>query len=108
MLVAACHTPLLIRLLPCCSSLTDRPHNVNCGPHLPSRSPSNPPAPFLLPSTLPVCAAPGRFISYDPQIPKELLDNGGPRTGKMDINNTLGHFELVNYQIKQVGRGPGG
>jgi hypothetical protein len=48
------------------------------------------------------CLCAGGFIAYDPQIPKELLDNGGPQTHKMDINNTIGHFNLVNYQLKQV------
>lgn len=40
---------------------------------------------------------------YEPHIPKELMAAGGPRTGKMDINNTLGHFDLVNHQLKEVG-----
>jgi hypothetical protein len=39
---------------------------------------------------------------YEPHIPKELLDSGGPRTGKMDIANTQGHFALVNHQLKEV------
>jgi hypothetical protein len=43
------------------------------------------------------------FLAYESSIPKALLDAGGPRTGKMDINNTIGHFELVNYQLKEVG-----
>jgi hypothetical protein len=42
------------------------------------------------------------FLAYESSIPKALLDTGGPRTGKMDINNTIGHFELVNYQLKEV------
>lgn len=42
------------------------------------------------------------FITYDSQIPKQLLDSGGPRTKQMDINNTVGHFELLNYQLKEV------
>jgi hypothetical protein len=45
---------------------------------------------------------PDGFLAYDSSIPKALLDSGGPRTGKMDINNTIGHFELVNYQLKEV------
>jgi hypothetical protein len=43
------------------------------------------------------------FLAYESSIPKALIDAGGPRTGKMDINNTIGHFELVNYQLKEVG-----
>ncbi|KAI8466122.1 MAG: nucleotide-diphospho-sugar transferase-domain-containing protein [Monoraphidium minutum] len=45
---------------------------------------------------------PGGFITFDPHIPKDLLDKAGPRTGKMDLANTAGHFELVNYQLKQL------
>jgi len=41
-------------------------------------------------------------MQYEPHIPKELLESAGPRTGKMDINNTQGHFALVNYQLKEV------
>jgi hypothetical protein len=44
------------------------------------------------------------FLAYESSIPKALLDAGGPCTGKMDINNTIGHFELVNYQLKEVRR----
>lgn len=42
------------------------------------------------------------FITYDSHIPKHLLDNGGPRTNTMDINNTIGHFELMNHQLREV------
>ncbi|KAF6261030.1 hypothetical protein COO60DRAFT_1503789, partial [Scenedesmus sp. NREL 46B-D3] len=34
------------------------------------------------------------FLAYESSIPKALLDGAGPRTGKMDINNTIGHFHL--------------
>lgn len=46
---------------------------------------------------------PGGFLTFDPHIPQALLDKAGPQTGLMDIANTVGHFELVNYQLKQVG-----
>lgn len=49
------------------------------------------------------CFPAAGFILYDSHIPKQLLDSGGPRTNQMDINNTLGHFDLVNYQLKEVG-----
>jgi hypothetical protein len=39
---------------------------------------------------------------YEPTIPKKLLEAAGPATGKMDIDNTRGHFALVNHQIKEV------
>jgi hypothetical protein len=39
---------------------------------------------------------------YEPHIPQELLAAAGPGTGKMDVNNTLGHFALVNHQLKEV------
>lgn len=39
---------------------------------------------------------------YEPHIPKGLLSAAGPATGKMDINNTQGHFALVNHQLKEV------
>eukprot|EP00882_Tetradesmus_deserticola_P016394 GHRQ01017508.1.p1 GENE.GHRQ01017508.1~~GHRQ01017508.1.p1 ORF type:complete len:452 (+),score=165.32 GHRQ01017508.1:1428-2783(+) len=42
------------------------------------------------------------FLAYESSLPKALLDAAGPRTGKMDINNTIGHFELVNYQLKEL------
>uniref|UniRef100_A0A383W3X9 Nucleotide-diphospho-sugar transferase domain-containing protein n=1 Tax=Tetradesmus obliquus TaxID=3088 RepID=A0A383W3X9_TETOB len=42
------------------------------------------------------------FLAYESSIPRALLDGAGPRTGKMDINNTIGHFELVNYQLKEL------
>lgn len=35
-------------------------------------------------------------------IPSNLLARGKPLTGKMDLDNVQGHFELVNYQLKQV------
>lgn len=42
------------------------------------------------------------FMYYEPQVPKELLAAAGPRTGKMDLANTAGHFALVNHQLKEV------
>jgi hypothetical protein len=44
----------------------------------------------------------GGFLAYESTVPAELLQNGGPRTGKMDIQNTIGHFDLVNFQLKEV------
>eukprot|EP00878_Enallax_costatus_P007175 GHUV01007519.1.p1 GENE.GHUV01007519.1~~GHUV01007519.1.p1 ORF type:complete len:671 (+),score=160.19 GHUV01007519.1:272-2284(+) len=44
----------------------------------------------------------GGFIAYESHIPQHLMDTGGPRTNQMDINNTVGHFDLVNYQLKEL------
>lgn len=54
-----------------------------------------PPPPFC-------CLPPDGFMLYAPHIPQELLAKGGPATGKMDVNNTLGHFALINHQLKEV------
>lgn len=48
-------------------------------------------------------------MMYDPALPPALLNASGPRTKDFTLANTLGHFELVNYQLLQVkGRGLGG
>lgn len=58
-----------------------------------------------LPAVMMFNTAPDGFLAYESSIPRALLDGAGPRTGKMDINNTIGHFELVNYQLKEVRSG---
>lgn len=50
---------------------------------------------------LPTLSAAG-FLTYVPHVPKALLAVAGPRTHKMDLDNTLGHFDLVNHQLKEV------
>jgi len=57
------------------------------------RSPPNQPQPH---------PTPGGFLTFTPQIPQSLLDRAGPRTNTMALDNTLGHFELVNHQLKQL------
>lgn len=44
----------------------------------------------------------GGFLAFDLDLPKELLANAGPRTGKADLANAEGHFKLVNHQLAQV------
>lgn len=64
------------------------------------------PGRMLMPC-LPAHARADGFIAYEPALSKQLLEGGGPRTNKMDIANTIGHFELVNHQLLEV-RGSGG
>jgi hypothetical protein len=58
-----------------------------------------------------LCCGPalaGGFLVYDPDVPADLLANGGPRTGMIAMNNTLGHWPLVNHQLRLVTGGVGG
>jgi hypothetical protein len=43
------------------------------------------------------------FVTFNLDVPAELLKNAGPRTKMMNVENSVGHFELVNHQITQVG-----
>lgn len=59
----------------------------------------------------PLCPSPpsspraAGFLTYVPHIPGELLDKAGPRTHTMELDNTIGHFDLVNHQLREVRRG---
>lgn len=44
----------------------------------------------------------GGFLAFDLDLPKDLLKQAGPRTGKADLANAEGHFKLVNHQLAQV------
>ncbi len=46
------------------------------------------------------------FVTFKLDVPEALLKNAGPRTKKMNVENSDGHFELVNHQITQVGGRP--
>lgn len=50
-------------------------------------------------------AAAGGFLVYDNDVPPHLLAMAGPRTGMVEMNNTLGHWDLVNHQLRQVWAG---
>eukprot|EP00803_Ostreobium_quekettii_P009210 evm.model.scf_772EXC.7 EVM.evm.TU.scf_772EXC.7 scf_772EXC:53561-60533(-) len=45
---------------------------------------------------------PGGYLTFDMDVPSALLDTAGPRTHKIEVENVMGHFELVNHQIKQI------
>lgn len=45
---------------------------------------------------------PKGFLMFQPSIPQHLLEKSGPRTGRMDMANVVGHFELVNHQLVQI------
>lgn len=42
------------------------------------------------------------FLSFNLSIPADMLANAGPRTNGFDINNTAGHFALMNHQLRQL------
>jgi hypothetical protein len=48
------------------------------------------------------CCTAGGFLTYNNDVPKCLLTKSGPRTGRVDMNNTLGHWDLINHQLRQV------
>ncbi len=45
---------------------------------------------------------PGGYISFDMDIPKELLKNAKPHPSSIAKEGTVGHFKLVHHQILQV------
>mmetsp|Transcript_17364 Transcript_17364/g.37489 ORF Transcript_17364/g.37489 Transcript_17364/m.37489 type:complete len:686 (-) Transcript_17364:496-2553(-) len=44
----------------------------------------------------------GGFLTFKMDGLEELIKNGGPRTGQMDLPNVQGHFQLVNHQMVRV------
>lgn len=49
---------------------------------------------------------PGGYLVYDSDVPAGMLSAAVPASlaagGRLDLNGTLGHFELVHHQLKQV------
>jgi hypothetical protein len=45
----------------------------------------------------------GGFLAYETNLPKELLDKSVAMIGNYTMDNFAGHFELVNYQLTEVG-----
>ncbi len=47
---------------------------------------------------------PGGFLAFTPDVPQELLDAAPPPQGQphLVLNGTLGHFDLVHHQLRQV------
>lgn len=44
----------------------------------------------------------GGILTYDPDLPQELLDRGAYFGRKLDLPGTRGHFDLVNHQLRQL------
>eukprot|EP00951_Prasinocladus_malaysianus_P006457 scaffold45932_cov21-Prasinocladus_malaysianus.AAC.1 len=45
---------------------------------------------------------PGGFLTFDMDVPQELLKNSGPSPSSMNVQGTAGHFRLVNHQLLQA------
>jgi len=48
---------------------------------------------------------PGGFLSFDLDLPREMLGRAGPSPSSMNVKGTVGHFALANHQILQVRNG---
>ena len=48
---------------------------------------------------------PGGFLVFTPDVPKAMLEAAVPPPGqqRLYLNGTVGHFDLMHHQLRQVG-----